>query len=317
MTDSGSAFKKLYSAMINNGGDISKVQSEFKDASGKVKKIKCFVKESFPYFLVTDNHFYVPCYFTKKAYDDFRSKHAGINLTDLKSKVVEIGDWSLEMAKVDSSTVFTSYAGVEIRLIVKGFKLVQGTKDKVLLSRYPVNLYRDDEMKTLFQAYHHRCLAGSVSGGIKGDSLPDVSKRGDSVVSFAAGDTFKGWSFKSGSTATHDLVTICKAEKGAGFLKKLQDNGSSSGKVRVISKASAAKSKVKKSLSKVNIASKLIKKTPGGNAKHSTARIKSGKTPPLKTPTGTGLSATATPKPDIKNFNAMKKYLAQIKKNKK
>ena len=309
MTDSGSAFKKLYSAMINNSGDFSKVQSEFKDASGKVKKIKCFVKESFPYFLVTDNHFYVPCYFTKKSYDDFRSKHAGINVTDLKSKVVEIGDWSLEFHKVDSSTVFTSYAGVEIRLIVKGFKLVQGTKDKVLLSRYPVNLYRDDEMKTLFQSYHHRCLAGSVGGGIKGDSLPDVSKRGESVLSFAAGETFKGWTFTSGTSSTLEMVTICKGEKGAGFLKKLKDGASSQGKVRVISKASAGKSKVRKiSLAKINIASKLIKKTPG-NAKHSTVKLKSGKTPTMKTPTGTGPSQTATPKPDIKNFNLMKKYL--------
>ena len=114
-----SAFKKLYSAMINNGGNLSKAQSEFKDASGKVKKIKCFVKESFPYFLATDNHFYVPCYFTKKAVDDFKSKHSGINITDLKSKVIEIGEWSLEMAKVDSSSVFTSYGGIEIKLIVK------------------------------------------------------------------------------------------------------------------------------------------------------------------------------------------------------
>jgi len=150
-----SAFKTLYSAMINSGGDLNKVQSEFKDATGKVKKIKCFVKESFPYFLVTDNHFYVPCYFTKKAVDTFKSQNAGVNITDLKSKVVEIGDWHLEMAKVDSSTCFTSYAGIEIRLIVGSFKLVQGTKEKVLLSRYPVNLYRDDEMKTLFQSYHH------------------------------------------------------------------------------------------------------------------------------------------------------------------
>lgn len=308
MSAEGSAFKKLYSAMIQNDGDLSKVQSEFKDTAGKVKKIKCFVKESFPYFLVTDNHFYVPCYFTKKAYDDFRSKHAGINVTDLKSKVVEIADWSLEFAKVDSSTVFTSYAGVEIRLIVKSFKLVAGTKDKVLLSRYPVNLYRDDEMKTLFQAYHHRCLARAVGGGIKGDSLPDVSKRESSLVAFAAGPTFKGWTFKAGTSAFMDMASIAKGEKGAGFLKKINDAGSSSGKVRVISKASAGKAKAKKSLGKVNIASKLIKKTPG-NAKHSTVKLKSGKTPTMKTPTGTGASATATPKPDLKSFNQMKKFL--------
>ena len=113
-----SAFKQLYSQMINTGGNLSAVQNSFKDSTGKVKKIKCFVKEAFPHFLVTDNHFYVPCYFTKKAVDNFKSSHSGVNITDLKSKVVEIGDWSLEMNAVDSANVFTSYAGIEIRLIV-------------------------------------------------------------------------------------------------------------------------------------------------------------------------------------------------------
>lgn len=142
------AFDSAGDAVITNGGNLNKVQSEFKDNTGKVKKIKCFVKESFPYFLVTDTHFYVPCYFTKKAVDEFKDKSSGINLTDLKSKVVDFGDWSLEMAKVDSASVFTSYGGIEIRLIVSNFKIVQGPQ--VALSRYPVNLYRDDEMKTLF-----------------------------------------------------------------------------------------------------------------------------------------------------------------------
>jgi hypothetical protein len=172
--------------MINSGGNLTSVQNSFKDSTGKVKKIKCFVKEAFPFFLVTDNHFYVPCYFTKRAVDDFKSKHSGVNITDLKSKVVEIGDWSLEMATADSSSNFTSYAGIEIRLVVNNMKLVQGSQ-KVLLSRYPVNLYRDDEMKTLFQAYHHRQLSGRLSNK---DSLPDVNAKGNSVVSFAAGPRF-------------------------------------------------------------------------------------------------------------------------------
>lgn len=213
---SESAFKQLYSQMINSGGNLASVQNSFKDSAGKVKKIKCFVKESFPHFLVTDNHFYVPCHFTKGAVDGFKSAHSGVNVTDLKSKVVEIGDWSLEMRSVDSSTNFTSYAGIEILLVVKSFKLVQGNQ-KVLLSRYPVNLYRDDEMKTLFQAYHHRVLAGKVAGK---DSLPDVSKKGDSVVSFATGGKF-AYGFKAGTTATVSMTSIFKLEKGQKALDAL------------------------------------------------------------------------------------------------
>ena len=216
----GSAFKQLYSQMINSGGNLGAVQNSFKDSTGKVKKIKCFVKEAFPHFLVTDNHFYVPCYFTKKAVDGFKAAHAGVNITDLKSKVVEIGDWSLEMRNVDSSTVFTSYAGIEIALIVNSFKLVQGNQ-KVLLSRYPVNLYRDDEMKTLFQAYHHRTLVGRLSNK---DSLPDPSTKGNSVVSFASGNTFQ-YGFKAGNTATVAMSSIAKSEKPSLLVSK----GSSTG----------------------------------------------------------------------------------------
>jgi len=123
-----SAFKQLYSSMINADGNFSAAQSGFSEKSGKLRTIKCFVKESFPHFLVTDNHYYVPCYFSKKAVDTFKSQHAGVNIVDLKSKVIEISDWSLDMAKVDSSSVFTSYAGIEIRLVVNGFKLVTGGK---------------------------------------------------------------------------------------------------------------------------------------------------------------------------------------------
>lgn len=75
-----SAFKQLYSEIIKNGGDFSKF---FQDKQSK-KQIKCFVKESFPHFLVTDGFFFVPCYFTRKAVDDFKAKFTNINITDLK-----------------------------------------------------------------------------------------------------------------------------------------------------------------------------------------------------------------------------------------
>ena len=228
-----SAFKQLYSGMINSGGNLNQVLSGFKDAAGKVKKIKCFVKESFPHFLVTDNHCYVPCYFTKKAVDSFKSAHSGVNIVDLKSKIIEIGDWSLEMVKVDSSSVFTSYAGIEIRLIVNNFKLQTG---KHLLTKYPVNLYRDDEIKTLFQAYHHRTLGARLP---KGDSMPDVSKKGESVVSVGSGNKFQ-YTFKSGTTATIEMSSIFKTEKGDKALKALASSSGNQG-VRAISSVKKSK----------------------------------------------------------------------------
>ena len=54
-----SAFKQLYAEMFNQGGDFNKVNKDLK------KNIKCYVKESFPHFLVSDGFFYVNAYFTK------------------------------------------------------------------------------------------------------------------------------------------------------------------------------------------------------------------------------------------------------------
>jgi len=102
--------------VLQSGGDVNKNSSKI-----FAKIIKCFVKESGKYFLVTDAYFYIPCYFTPKAYQDFKAKNANLNLTDLQNHVILITDWSLEMSKVSSANVFTSYCGIEIKLIVKAF----------------------------------------------------------------------------------------------------------------------------------------------------------------------------------------------------
>lgn len=135
--------------MVSNFGKL--------DSATTKKQIKCYVKESFPHFLVTDNHFYVPAYMTKKCVDDFHAKNAGVNIVDMKSKVIILTEWTLEMAKVNSADVFTSYANLEIKLVVKSMKTQPaGGKDKILLSRYPVNIYRDAEMKNLINAFVHK-----------------------------------------------------------------------------------------------------------------------------------------------------------------
>ena len=65
-SSSSSAFKQLYSEMFNVGGDFNKVKDSLK------KPIKCYVKESFPHFLVSDGYFFVPAYFTKDAFNEFK-----------------------------------------------------------------------------------------------------------------------------------------------------------------------------------------------------------------------------------------------------
>lgn len=54
-----SAFKTLFSDMVNVSGDTSKQNKELTK-----QMLKVFVKESTPFFLVSDSYFYVPAYFT-------------------------------------------------------------------------------------------------------------------------------------------------------------------------------------------------------------------------------------------------------------
>jgi len=302
--------------MIKNGGDFSKLSESIPK-----KQIKCFVKESFPHFLVTDNFFYVACYFTKKVVDDFKAKYPNVNITDLKSKVIIITDWTLEMSHVNSADVFTSYGGIEIKLIVKQFKPSLTEKDKVTLTRYPVNLFRDDEMKTLIQNYTHGCVTSAVNKSLKHDSMPEISKfssKGkvnDGIVAFSTGN-FNPFGFKEGKTSTVDMTTIFKQEKGADALRKLQAPAGGSSKAKVVGGAKAKK-QIKKGAKGADVrrmVDRISKFTPGQKgsvAKKSTSRIMSGKTPTLPSPGGDKDAGTT----DHQSMKDFKKMVAWIQKS--
>ena len=303
-----SAFKQLYSEMIKSGGEGNLPKQQ----------IKCYVKESFPHFLVTDNYFYVACYFTKKAVDDFKSKYSNVNITDLKSRVIHITDWTLEMNKVNSADVFTSYGGLEVRLIVKSFQTRLNDKDNVILSRHPVNLFRDDEIKTLIQNYTHKCIKKSVSGAK--ENMLDISKFSNKgnvnqgVVSFASGNVFSGYSFKEGKTQTVDINSIFKQEKGPDALKRLQVGAHASSKVKVIGGAKKGAKGKGKSASKASgvgaVADKITKFTPGDRksvGKRSNARIVS-RAPTLQSPGGDKHAGT-TDHQSMKEFQKMLNYI--------
>lgn len=304
---SESAFKQLYSDMIQNGGDFSK-------CSNTKRAIKCYVKESFPHFLVTDNFVYVAAYFTKAAVDGFKSSHSNANITDLKSRVITIKDWSLEMTRVNSADVFTSYGGIEVRLIVKSFTLNDGSSPT--LSRHPINIFRDDQIKTLVQNYHHSSVAAAVSGTKA--ALPDVDSKATAnggVVSFASGSAFNQWGFKDGKTAVVDIAAIFKQEKGTSHVAK---SPSSQGKVRAVGGAKKGKvsSKKPKASGIGKTVSKLLKSaTPGrksvGNAKKSTAKL--GKTGAMKTPGSAAKPGTA----QISSQDDYNKMVSFLKKSRK
>lgn len=250
-----SAFKQLYSEMFAKDGNFGSVKDSFK------KPLKCFVKETFPYFLVSDGFFYVQAYFTKDAVTDFKKKFSSVNICDLTNKVVVLTDWHLEMRRSNTNEVFTSYANIEVRLIVTGFKCM--LQEKVNPTRFPSNLFRDDEFKTLIQNYRHKNQQQSLSK--KGGDLPDVSavsegKKGSieakGVVAIKAGgkkgdDEFADYPFKEGNTAVTSMQAIAEQEKGKGYGKK---PAASSSQPKVTGgakgkKKAASKSKGKKAAS--------------------------------------------------------------------
>lgn len=63
--------------------------------------------------------------------------------------MVQINKWSIELD--GNSNTFTSYAGVEMKMIIHQMDL---KKDyKVELKKYPSNLCRDDKMKTAINEF--------------------------------------------------------------------------------------------------------------------------------------------------------------------
>lgn len=307
MPEKQSAFKQLYSDMLKKGGDFSKL-------SDSKKKITCYVKESYPFFLIADDFFYVPCYFTQKAVDDFKAKNPSVKITDLKLRVVELSSWTLEMVKVNSQEVFTSYGGLELRIIVKEFNLnqkqgVQRVKPEDL-ARYPVNIYRDDEIKTLIQSYTHGCLVDAVKKGVKDSNLPEIAKftakanlTKQGVVSFQSGDNFNAWQFKEGKTAVVSMDSINKFEKG---LKKGASGSSVKPKV-VGGKSKAGKKGGKGAVG--NIAAS-ISKSSVGIGKKSTV-LRTGQTPRM-TP-GDKASVASASKLTKSSIEKFKNYVKKAK----
>ena len=271
-----SSFKYLYSTVFKNGGDFSKVPAKIKSTP-----IKCFVKESYPYFLISDDYFYIPAYFTKKAVDGFKSG-SNTGIADLKSKVIIISDWSLELARVKSSDVFTSYGGVELKLIVNSFSVAPNKDQGIQLKRQPVNLYRDTEVKTLVNHF----IWTAQSKAIPSAALPDISK-------------LSGKGNVSAGIVSFNCTVAPAAKTNTIDVSSTRKGGAKAGKATVKGGLVKAKTTIKKA-----VASKVAKsKTSVG--KKSTGK---GKTP------GGDASGKATS--DIKTMSRFKKMMALHKKRK-
>lgn len=133
-----SAFQILLTSLLEAQGDMDKMPKKFKGP------LRCSVKETQPYFLVTDGSYFISAYFTTESYKQFRKDNGNLRVTDLTDIMIQINKWSIEL--VGNADCFTSYAGIEMRMIIHQMDI---KKDfKVELKKFPTNLYRDDKMKT-------------------------------------------------------------------------------------------------------------------------------------------------------------------------
>lgn len=225
-----SAFKQLYTQMVQAGGNYDALPSTLLK-----KDLQVFVKESRPYFLVSDSFFYVPAYFTQAAMTEYNSKFSSVNVLDLESKVIVITKWSLELRKVNSAEVFTSYAGLECRLIVHSFK--PQLKENLHPTRYPTNLYRDDEFKTTIQAFRHKQVCAAAAS--KASSMPQIGSGKGNVNQGVISNSCGEWSFKEGTTKTVALGGGKPKKAGADSAVKVKGGSKKAAKKPLKGKGSA------------------------------------------------------------------------------
>ena len=136
-----SCFKTLLFALLDAKGDLLKINKKYKGP------LKCAIKETYPNLLLTDGSYFISAYLTKEAYDRFKQKCGKFGLSQLRDWMLKVNKWSLELAQVNTSEVFTSYQNLEMRLIIYDFELKSDAAVD-LPNKYPMNIFRDDDVRT-------------------------------------------------------------------------------------------------------------------------------------------------------------------------
>lgn len=133
-------FKMIATKLLEVNADPMQLPRAFQ------QPFQCFVRETFPYFMVTDGHHYINLSFTQEALDQFH-KESGMSICDTQHFLVCVDKWSVELGLVaNSRTDFMSCSSLTFKFIVHHMSL--GSKEKLRMADHlwPANLYRDPEM---------------------------------------------------------------------------------------------------------------------------------------------------------------------------
>ena len=98
-----------------------------------------------PQFILTDTTHFIGAYLPKAAFDRYRKSKSKQLISKSKDCDFLITDWYLELVKVDSQGVYTSYADREVRLIINDLKL--SPSKEVVVEEYVENIHRDNDVK--------------------------------------------------------------------------------------------------------------------------------------------------------------------------
>ena len=118
-----SAFKLLLINFLGCNADAMKIDKKFK------KTIRVCVKDILPQFVLTDGYFNLSGYITKEAYDEYNKNPKNkMKITDLRDYMLNLERWTIDLVQVDSKDSFTSYAGLEMRLIIHQFSVFSDSR---------------------------------------------------------------------------------------------------------------------------------------------------------------------------------------------
>ena len=114
------AFKTLLLELLKCEGDFSKFNESLKKL-----KLKCYVKEVYPKFLLTDGSHFIEGYITQECFNKCHQKtgEGEVFITDLERGLILITKWSLDLVLKNSYEDYTSYDNLEMRIIVNEFRV--------------------------------------------------------------------------------------------------------------------------------------------------------------------------------------------------
>ena len=80
---------------------------------------------------MTDGQYNLSGYITREAFANYSKSAANQNavkVTELRDYMITLDSWTLELVRVSAEESFTSYAGIEMRLIINKFSKYSESK---------------------------------------------------------------------------------------------------------------------------------------------------------------------------------------------